>query len=165
MPEKLEQENVTQENVTDVDLDFDTLGRVSAAVLETMFFEESVETECAHGWLQTAISARVRFEGSHCGEFVLSVAPDAARCIAAGFLGLDPEELTEVQPGQVIQELTNILCGAVLSNVWPASNLSLDTPELASHGYSLPDGMHRCFTLPDGPVCVSISVGGGRESS
>ena len=159
-------ENLERECVTDANPDFNAvLGRVSAGVLETMFFEEAEKTECEHGWLETAISVRVRFDGSHCGEFVLSVAPAAANCIAAGFLGLDPEEMTEAQPGQVILELTNILCGAVMSNLWPESSLSLETPELVSSGYSLPGGMHRCFSLPDGPVAVSIRLCGGLESS
>src|SRR5579864_9466728 len=101
-------ENLERECVTDANPDFNAvLGRVSAGVLETMFFEEAEKTECEHGWLETAISVRVRFDGSHCGEFVLSVAPAAANCIAAGFLGLDPEEMTEAQPGQVMLELAN----------------------------------------------------------
>ncbi len=40
-----------------------TLGRVSAEVLETMFFTEAVAVECEHGWLADAVSVRVDFDG------------------------------------------------------------------------------------------------------
>src|ERR1035438_8629858 len=100
---------------------------VAAGVLETMFFEEAVATACDHAWLSTAISVHVSFEGSHQGEFLLSVSPDTARSIASGFLGLDLEEMTETQLGEVMLELANILCGALMSNLWPESAMSLDT--------------------------------------
>jgi|SRR5215472_481271 len=156
MPENLEQECVeSQGGVPNFEK---VLGSVSAAVLETMFFEEAVESACEHGWLEAAVSARLSFNGSHTGEFQLSVSPQAARAIAAGFLGLDAEELTETQPGQVILELTNILCGAVMSNLWPDSSLALDPPQLAVTQGIQPGFLHRCFQLPDGPVAISIRV-------
>lgn len=87
-----------------------------------------------------------------------SVSPDDARAIAAGFPRLDAEELTETQPGQVILELTNILCGAVMSNLWPESSLSLDPPRPAVSEEIPPGFLHRCFQLADGPVAISIRV-------
>ncbi len=132
--------------------------RVAAEVLETMFFEEAVPSACEHAWLAQAVSAQVRFEGSHGGEFLLSVPPDTARSIAAGFLGVDPEELSEAQPGEVILELANILCGALISTLWPESNLSLGTPELVSAEHSFREAMHCCFSLPGGRVAVSIGL-------
>ena len=139
--------------------------RVAAEVLETMFFEEAVPTACDHTWLPTAVSVHVSFEGSHQGEFLLSVSPDTARSIASGFLGLDPEEMTGTQPGDVILELANILCGALMSTLWPESVLSLGTPELATAEHGFLGAMHCCFTLPDGMVAVSIGVCGEDESA
>jgi len=131
---------------------------VSAAVLETMFFEEAVESACEHAWLESALSVRVTFHGSHTGEFLLSVSPAAAQCIAAGFLGVDSAELAEGQTGQVLLELSNILCGAVMSHLFPESSLNLDPPEAVPTG-AVPEGsLHHCFYLPDGPVAVSIRV-------
>ena len=142
-----------------------TVVRVAAEVLETMFFEEAVPAACEHAWLSTAVSVHVSFEGSHQGEFLLSVSPDTARSIASGFLGVDPEEMTETQPGEVILELANILCGALMSNLWPESALSLDTPELASAEHAFLGAMHCCFSLPDGMVAVSIGVCSGDASA
>jgi len=139
--------------------------RVAAQVLETMFFEEAVASACEHAWLPTAVTVHVSFEGSHRGEFLLSVSPDTARTVAAGFLGLEPEELTGTQASEVILELANILCGALMSTLWPESALSLETPELAIAEHAFLGGMHCCFTLPDGMVAVSIGVSSGDGSS
>ena len=154
MPEDLEQECRTEP-------DFGaTVIRVAAEGLATLFFEEAVPSECAHAWLATAVSAHIKFEGSHCGEFLLSVSPDTTRSIASGFLGLDPEEMTATQPAEVVLELANILCGALMSTLWPESSLSLDSPTPAIAEHSFADSMHCCFTLPDGMVAVSIGLGG-----
>src|SRR5579864_8704545 len=100
MPEELAQERLAETNP-----DFDAvLASVSAGVLETMFFEEAVETACGHAWIESALSVHVRFNGSHTGEFQMSVSPGAAQCIACGFLGIDPVELMEGQCGQVLLE-------------------------------------------------------------
>jgi CheY-specific phosphatase CheX len=132
--------------------------RVAAEVLATMFFEEAEPVGCEHDWLQTAVSAGVSFGGSHRGEFLLSVSPATARSVASGFLGLDPEEMTESQPGDVILELANILCGALLSALWPESNLSLGSPELVGAGAAPDVALHACFTLTDGMAAVWIGL-------
>ncbi len=121
----------------------DTVREVAAEVLETMFFTEAEVGELrAQLAAVSAPCARIRFEGSHCGEMLLGVSAEAADPIAASFLGLDPMELTDAQRGQVIQELSNILCGAMLSRLWPESKLALGSPELTP-GKSGP-GRERC---------------------
>ena len=156
-------ENLDAAFVAEADLDA-VVARVSAGVLETMFFEEAVESECEHGWLENSITTRVNFTGSHAGSFFLSVSPVAARAIAAGFLGLDPEELVDGQGAQVILELTNILCGAIMSHLWPESSLSLDSPVQAPCPALPACTMHRCFQMPDGPVAIFIQVHFGSSS-
>jgi CheY-specific phosphatase CheX len=136
---------------------------VASGVLETMFFEEAVATTCDHAWFSTAVSAHLSFEGSHGGEFLLSVSPDTARSIASGFLGLDPEEMSATQLGGVILELANILCGALMSTLWPESVLSLGSPELVTAEHSFPEAMHCCFNLPEGMLAVSIGLCSGGE--
>jgi CheY-specific phosphatase CheX len=157
MPEQL-----VQAWRTDHDPDFAAaVVRVAAEVLATMFFEEAVPSACEHAWLSTAVSAQLTFDGSHFGSLLLSVSPDNARSIASGFLGLDPEELTDSQPGEVILELANILCGALMSTLWPESTLSLGTPELVTSGHNFAKATHCCFTLPNGLVAVSIELVSG----
>jgi CheY-specific phosphatase CheX len=141
----------------------DTAGRVVAEVLETMFFTEAEMAGCEHGWLAAASCARIRFEGSHRGEMLLGVSAEAVDPIAASFLGLDPMELTDGQRGQVIQELSNILCGAMLSRLWPESTLALSSPELTAwqdwtSQRLTGDGLHRCFAIPEGMLAISICL-------
>jgi hypothetical protein len=135
----------------------DTVREVAAAVLETMFFTAAELAPCEHAWLGLASCARIRFAGSHFGEMQLGVSTEATDPIAASFLGLDPMELTGAQRGQVIQELTNILCGAMLSHLWPESQLALSSPELTPWLDWPSEGLlHRCFTIPEGMLAISI---------
>jgi hypothetical protein len=137
----------------------DTIRQVAAEVLETMFFTEAELAACEHGWLGLAPCARIQFTGSHFGEMLLGVSMEACDPIAASFLGLDPVELTDAQRGQVVQELTNILCGAMLSHLWPESKLALSSPELTPWQEWPSAGLlHRCFTLPEGMLAISIRL-------
>lgn len=137
----------------------DTIREVVGKVLETMFFTEAEPAGCEHAWLKSAPCARVQFAGSHCGEMLLGVSAEATDPIAASFLGLDPMELTAAQRGQVIQELANILCGAVLSHLWPESKLALSSPDLTPWQEWPSEGLlHRCFTTPEGMLAISIRL-------
>jgi len=137
----------------------DTIRQVASEVLEAMFFTEAELTACEHAWLGKARCAQIRFGGSHFGEMQLGVSAEAAEPIAASFLGLDPMELTDAQRGQVIEELSNILCGAILSKLWPESKLALSSPKL-SVWQEWPDGgpLHHCFAIPEGLLGISIRL-------
>lgn len=145
-----------------------TLRRVSAEVLETMFFDEPVAVPCDHGWIARVASVRMAFEGSHRGEFLLSVSPPVARSIAPAFLGIEAEEVTEIQSSQVLLELANILCGSVLSQLWPDSDLRLGAPETIQVEGPIPldkpigDALHECFVLTEGMLSVSIRLCGAE---
>jgi len=149
--------------IADQDVDFHVIDRVAAEVLETMFFTEAVANGCDHAWFGSAITARIQFEGSHVGQFLLGVSLDAARSMAAGFLGLAEDEMTEKDCRQVILELSNILCGSVLSNRWPDSRLSLAPPELAGCNCCKEHAVHRCFALTEGALSVTICCADAPE--
>jgi hypothetical protein len=137
-----------------------TLSRVTAEVLETMFFDEAVATPCDHGWISAAASVRLVFEGSHCGDFLLSVSPQVTQSIAPAFLGIEQDEVTESQSGQVLLELANILCGSVLSHLWPDSDLRLGAPEPIQVEGPIEEALHECFLLTEGMLSVSIRMCG-----
>jgi hypothetical protein len=139
----------------------EVVGCTTAEVLETMFFTEAVMTECEHAWIGSAVSAGLRFEGTHTGEILLNVGAETADLLASGFLGLDPVEVSQTQRSQVILELANVLGGAALSQLWPESKLALRAPEMADASYRLAGGFHRCFTLPEGTLALSIRLGEG----
>jgi len=137
-----------------------TLTRVGAEVLATMFFDEAVAAPCDHGWISTAASVRVAVEGSHCGEFRLSVSPEVWRSIAPAFLGIEPEEVAEGQSIQVLLELANILCGSVLSQLWPDSDLTLRAPEMVGAEGPMEGALHECFLLTEGMLSITILMRG-----
>jgi hypothetical protein len=139
-----------------------TLSRVGAEVLETMFFDEAVPAPCDHGWIPSAAAVCLVFEGSHRGQFLLNVAPGVARSITPAFLGIDPDEVLEGQSSQVLLELANILCGSVLSHLWPDSELRLGAPELLEAAGPVEDAWHECFRLPEGMLSVSIRLCGAE---
>ncbi len=137
----------------------DTVRQVAADVLETMFFTEAEVVACEHEWLREAPCAHIRFEGSHSGEMLLAVSKEAADPIAGAFLGIDIEELNDAQRGQVIEELANILCGAMLSHLWPESKLALAPPELTFwQDWAPAEKLHRCFVIPEGNLAVTIRL-------
>jgi hypothetical protein len=161
MPPELEQQ-LTLEPQSTIDQEpaaSQTMRQVTAEVLERMFFTEAELATCEHAWLSSARCARIRFEGSHFGEMLLGVSGEAVDPIAASFLGLDPMELTDAQRGQVVQELSNILCGAMLSHLWPESRLALASPELIAWPVWPGEGvLHHCFVIPEGLLGVSIRL-------
>ena len=139
------------------------LDDVTAQVLATMFFDEAVTAECEHSWLLGATSVHIGFDGSHRGDFWLTVSGEVAQSIAPAFLGIDAEETSEAQRGQVLLELANILCGSILSHFWPDSDLTLEPPEVVGAEVRLEGGVHRCFMLSEGTLAVSIQVSSSME--
>ena len=142
-----------------------TLGRVSAQVLETMFFSEAVAVECQHDWVAGAASVRVNFDGSHSGQMWLALSADAVPPIASAFLGLEAEETSPEQCSQVICELANILCGAVLSSLWPESRLQLDAPQLIAPECGGQGVWHCCLALEEGTLAIWICLSSVQETS
>jgi len=137
----------------------DVVRNVASEVLETMFFTEAEPAPCEHAWLASGACARARFTGSHMGEMLLAVSGEAMVPIAASFLGLEAIELTGAQQGQVLQELTNILCGAMLSRIWPQSKLAIAPPELTGwRDWQDVQVLHRCFVIPEGKLAISIRL-------
>lgn len=131
----------------------DVITGVAAEVLETMFFAEAIPAVCSHDWLKSAVSGFIAFHGSHSGELRLCVSLAAADSIACAFLGVEPSELTEPLRTQVMLELTNISCGAILSRLWTQATLALDPPaEVVASEPACGGALHCCFELPEGPL-------------
>ena len=137
-----------------------TLRRVSDEVLETMFFTEAVAADCDHSWFETGVSVRMDFDGSHYGEMWMAISPAAVPAVASAFLGIEPDQTSQAQREQVILELANILCGAVLSALWPESRLLLNAPQLSAWGCPEEGAWHRCLALEEGTLAISIRLSG-----
>jgi len=134
----------------------DAFSRVPAEVLETMFFAEAEPACCEHAWLPSAEAVCIGFDGSHTGVMRLCVSREAADSIASAFLGLEPMEITEALAAQVILELANILCGAILSHAWPESKLALSPPQVCAGAPEYERAEHHCFEMPEGKLAVWV---------
>ncbi|HLX42514.1 MAG TPA: chemotaxis protein CheX [Bryobacteraceae bacterium] len=146
-------------------------------VLSTMFFSDAVPVECRHAleadaWERSIeadaspaagewTSARVRFSGAPSGELLLMLSPGLAVVFSASFLGIDEAEVTREAAGQVCCELSNMICGAILSRVHPDSLVALDAPELTAADFEnrgrVHRGLHQCFAIPEGTLAINLS--------
>ena len=130
-------------------------------VLETMFFSavmgDAPPPECKSSW----ISARLSFHGSPSGSFGVGIPQDCGRKIAAMFLGLEEESVTELQIGEVVCELTNMLCGSVLSRLENDTRFDLSHPELVPASSNCPEGASRVcrvLELEEGTLSVWLEM-------
>ena len=114
--------------------------------------EPAVEdTECADGVLR----GEVEFEGDAAGRLRLEIPVSAARSIAADFYGAEPD-MPHNQVEAVVGEMTNVICGSMLSTYAPDGGFCLSTPEVgAGPGDRFP--VRQCFQMESGPVIVSLA--------
>jgi CheY-specific phosphatase CheX len=101
-----------------------------AEVLEAMCFissegevKEGAEM-CQWDW----ICGELDFVGCVSGSFGIAVPPSIAATIAANFLGEDESTLSAEQTMEVICELTNMVCGTLLSRMDSKSVFTLSSP-------------------------------------
>ncbi len=130
-----------------------TLADAATDVLETMFFTAMTEaTDEAPVPDESWISASLTFHGKPSGGFGVSVPAATGRKIAANFLGTDEDMATEAQIEQVVCELTNMLCGSVLSRIEKDTLFDLSSPRLRGE----PGPSPLVVYVDEGPVAMWI---------
>ena len=137
------------------DSDWDEmLAAATGEVLETMFFTGIYgAAPIGESSAGPHTAARLSFEGTPSGVLTLSVAAPAARALATNFLASeDDEPLTDAQLGSVVCELTNMICGALLSRVKSEQHFRLSSPDVL-----LPES----GPYPSGPPSQSLDLGDG----
>jgi len=138
-------------------------------VLETMCFASVLHSSATSpgqgaGAAASAVRAELRFEGNPSGGFRLDVDSTAAQGLGAAFLGLEEQEVTEIQQGEVVCELANMICGSVLSKLERGTTFHITHPALvqasASAAYQSTD-ISRWFDLGGGGLktCFRIRQG------
>ncbi|HEY2471456.1 MAG TPA: chemotaxis protein CheX [Terracidiphilus sp.] len=128
------------------------------AVLETMFFSVPLgrsepDTGAAN------LEARVSFFGEVSGILGVRISEAGARSLAASFLGEFEESLSDPQTAQVVCELTNMLCGWIVSNLASQGCFDLGSPELFSAQSEPPLGMpdfEQSFAIENGTLTISL---------
>jgi CheY-specific phosphatase CheX len=142
------------------------LSNATAEVLEKMFFTsvagEFVPREDAR---VDSVSARQSFRGTPSGSFGVRTSVATGRTIAANFLSVEQDALTETEVGEVICELANMLCGSVLSRLQDDARFELSTPRLEPlDAVQLQSATaFRSFELDEGPMVVWLRLELGNE--
>lgn len=131
------------------------LAASASEVLETMFFTplggDPEAGAAAFEW----VSAELEFHGQPGGRFRVGASRPTARSLAAAFLGMEENEVTEELVGDVVRELANMICGSVLSRLERASTIELLHPELVE---GPPPASARLFPLQDGWLALRLEL-------
>jgi CheY-specific phosphatase CheX len=134
-------------------------------VLETMFFYPAAPLSSAReGCGRERIEARLIFNGNPSGAFQVDTERAVARILAANFLGVDENEVSEDQMHQVIAELANMICGSALSSLGQVEYFKLDQPRTALvEAFEPAEGLRRVFELERGSLGVVLRVEFGGD--
>lgn len=138
----------------------EALSAAAADVLETMCFSPVLD-EAAPGAVLSgpAMAARLRFSGGLSGTFALRVSAAAAAILAANFLGEEADHAHAGQVPDVVCELSNMMCGSVLSRMDSKAHFDLEHPELVdAQQLSMPQAASRAFDIGEGEVAVFLEV-------
>jgi len=142
-------------------------------VLEKMFFISAFEEPLQEPpSLRPCLAAQLEFTGDPPGSLTLETSCQAARSIAADFLGEAPEALSVRQVEEVVCELANMICGAVLSRVESRVVFRLGSPRIVrddaaraqsagTGAESAPAGaVMRLAEIHDGTLLVTVHTEG-----
>jgi len=129
---------------------------------------DTLETMCFFGVMgpleqmpagEGRISARLTFHGDANGAFHATLDLSAASAIAANFLGEDAEDVSRLRIEAVVCELSNMICGYVLSNYKPHGHFELSSPEITGEEDSQPDqAVRRVFELESGSIMLAMDL-------
>ncbi len=143
------------------------LGVAATDVLETMFFTSVDLCEGEAGDSSgdpdaERIGASLDFHGACAGRLALSLDRAAAEGLAANFFGGVGEGGPEEDSQSVMVELTNMVCGAMLSHLDKNSIFCLDTPQQLKAGERVAGEIVKELTIEDGLLRLAFSL---KESS
>jgi CheY-specific phosphatase CheX len=131
----------------------------TSQVLENMFFAEPLD---GNGTAPAdPVQSGIEFEGSVSGAMTVSVDRACADRLACDFLGVEAGEISEQQVVEVLTELTNMICGALMSRFETGSTLTLTQPEIVAEDWHAerPGWLRQSFDLGDGTLAVAVSLG------
>jgi CheY-specific phosphatase CheX len=143
----------------------EALASAAEQVLETMFFMTVISHSESAPDAPLPVCACLEFRGEPSGSFGINVSEYAARVIASNFLGDEPESLAPPQIAEVICELANMICGAVLTRVHGENLFELTSPEMQDPERALAAAARatsRTFDLGDGLLQVYLKVNGQK---
>lgn len=136
------------------------LAESAAEVLETMCFIGVLGADAAPVPTDL-ISAELIFNGHPSGRFRVQVPPPTGRLLASNFLGKEAEETTDAEIEQVVGELTNMICGSVLSRIEAGARFELLHPVIIPpvQALPLPEAISSNLELEEGSIVLWLITG------
>jgi hypothetical protein len=135
-------------------------------VLETMFFSPVLDhAEPCDGVGRERVATLLHFSGKPHGDLEIDIDPPAALLLAASFLGIDPEDVSETQIDEVMGEFANMTCGSALSSLGRVEYFHLETPVTVRppvYGNAF-EGVRRGFLLERGTLSICLRVDFGPD--
>lgn len=136
------------------------LERAAGEVLETMFFS-SIEVEQKESApVGDRIGTSLVFHGAQAGRLELSLEREAAAGLAASFFGDQPGEEPDEECRSVMGELTNMVCGAMLSHLNRKAIFCLDPPVAIEPGREAEGEVVRHLRLEEGLLRLAFTLEG-----
>jgi len=102
------------------------------------------------------------FHGTVSGQFGIHLGRETATRLAGNFLGESEGTLSEREVGEVVGELSNMLCGSIVSRIEGKSTFALSHPEavLSMPALSDKDSAVHTFHTDDGVITTWVVVEG-----
>ena len=132
------------------------LAESASEVLETMYFTGVIgplEDRPEGEWVCTSLE----FRGGRTGALGVRAPLATARTLAESFLGAEPETISSPQCFEVLGEMTNMICGAVLSRLAHEAQFSLSHPQPEAEDWSGKWNRHTVaavFELEEGALAL-----------
>ncbi|HYP08362.1 MAG TPA: chemotaxis protein CheX [Bryobacteraceae bacterium] len=136
----------------------DSLRRSVIDTFELMCFCAAEPLVESHIDLQPALARIISFHGDWSGQVCLKVNAAAARTLAENFYGEPEPSLPDSRVEELLNEITNVVCGGMLSRMAPSGNFWLSPAEPLPAG-AAPAGSsyEQAFSLESGEVLVSVT--------
>jgi CheY-specific phosphatase CheX len=140
------------------------LSGAAADVLGTMFFasvdEDLPGTSAGNHPRESArLAMQLSFSGACCGNLALSLDTTTAGTLAASFFGELDESRSEQDCRLVMAELTNMVCGAMLSQLDRQGIFCLGSPEILPPGPEVDGEVVRTLRVEEGLLRLAFSIG------
>lgn len=139
----------------------ETVWAALTEILEKMFFIDTTDVEadgCRMAPDEDCVTAGLTFEGDPPGRLWIRLSNEAARALAADFLGEEPSGLPAQKMEAVVCELANMICGSVLSRVESMTDFRLAAPRIVPDGSAPLAMVSQTVPLTGGWLTVGLTM-------
>lgn len=136
----------------------------ASAVLETMCFA-CVLGPAEDGIFlpEESVASTVSFKGDLAGRMMVAVPDGYARNLASSFLGVEEGDVSPIMTRQFISELTNMICGSVLTELDSNGDFQLASPVAEPATASAEMSCLHVLDTGDGVVAIGLRLEGADE--